>query len=130
MNASFEDVLVLDGILDEHEGDWLKILEAFQDKRKIDADAIADLAIDNFYEMRDKVDDKEFVEKRKLEMQLEKQFPEYYSKYSLVTFKEEITYSEAMNKGRKQDEWLLDLCRSGKHKEMSLEEVFQAVQKI
>ena len=79
MNCSMEDVVVLDKHIDRHKGDWDVILKAYESERKKDADAIADLAIDNFYEMRDHVDDKNFIEKRKLEMQMEQEFPEYYS---------------------------------------------------
>ena len=78
--------------------------------RKKDTDAIADLAIDNFYEMRDHVANPVFQRKRQIEMQLEKTFPDYMSKYSMVTFNENIPYSSAMNKGRKQDEKLMGLC--------------------
>ena len=52
-------------------------------------------------------------------MSLESTYPEYYSKYSLVTFREEIPYSEAMKIGRWQDDVLLDYCR--KTKDTSLE---------
>ncbi len=111
MNASFEDVFVFDRVLEQHAGDWTKVFETFQDLRVQNTNAIADLAIDNFYEMQDKVADPVFIKKRKLEMQLEQQFPEYYSKYSLVTFKENISYQEAMERGRKQDKILMEICR-------------------
>jgi len=130
MNASFEDVFVFNEVLDDHEGDWDKIFYEFQERRKSNADAIADLAVDNFYEMRDHVDDEAFKEKRKLEMQLEQTFSDYYSKYGMVTFKEALSYSKAKELGRKQDELLLELCRSGQHKKMSLEEVNQAVNQL
>lgn len=110
MNASFEDVTVFDEVLDAHEGDWKTIFKAYEKARKEDTDAIADLAIDNFYEMRDHVANPLFKQKRKLEMDLEKTFPtEYFSKYSMVTFNEEIPYAEAMKKGRAQDKALLNM---------------------
>lgn len=110
MNASFEDVTVFDTILDAHEGDWGATFKAYEKARKEDTDAIADLAIDNFYEMRDHVANPLFKQKRKLEMDLEKTFPtEYFSKYSMVTFNEEIPYAEAMKKGRAQDKALLNM---------------------
>ncbi|WP_440069413.1 FAD-dependent monooxygenase [Tenacibaculum discolor] len=110
MNASFEDVTVFDAILDTHEGDWEVTFKAYEKARKEDTDAIADLAIDNFYEMRDHVANPLFKQKRKLEMDLEKTFPtEYFSKYSMVTFNEEIPYAEAMKKGRAQDKALLNM---------------------
>ena len=128
MNASFEDVRVFDEILEQHEGDWTTILEKFQDARADNTDAIADLAIDNFHEMQDKVDDKDFIKKRGLEMQLEQRFPEYYSKYSLVTFDENMPYSEAMRKGRLQDEALLKLVKEKEN--VSLEEALEVVKGI
>ncbi len=128
MNASFEDVRVFDEILEANEGDWNTILEKFQDARADNTDAIADLAIDNFYEMQDKVDDTDFIKKRGLEMQLEQQFPEYYSKYSLVTFNENMPYSEAMRKGRLQDAALLKLVRDKEN--VSLEEALKVVSEI
>ncbi len=112
MNASFEDVRVLDEVIDDNAGDWSKVFKQFQEARVENTNAIADLAIDNFFEMRDRVDDVDFVKKRQLEMLLENEYPDYYSKYSLVTFRPELPYSKAMELGRKQDEYLLDVCRS------------------
>ena len=115
MNASFEDVFVLDTVLNQFEGDWATVFSEFQKQRKIDADAIADLAIDNYYEMRDHVANPLFKEKRIVEMGLEKFFPtEYFSKYSLVTFNEHIGYHEAMTKGRAQDKVLLKMVEESK----------------
>lgn len=115
MNASFEDVVVLDSVMEAMEGsDWTSVFEAFQKERKKDADAIADLAIDNYYEMRDFVAHDDFIEKRKLEMVLEKKFPnDYASKYSLVTFNEHVGYHQAMTRGRAQDAFLLHKIRAG-----------------
>ena len=110
MNASFEDVTVFDAILDAHEGDWETIFKVYEKTRKADTDAIADLAIDNYYEMRDHVANPIFKEKRAIEMALEKEFPNnYFSKYSMVTFKEDIPYYTAMTKGRAQDKAILNL---------------------
>ncbi|CAM1349449.1 FAD-dependent oxidoreductase [Tenacibaculum crassostreae] len=110
MNASFEDVTVLDEVLNEHEGDWSVVFKAYQERRKQNADAIGDLAVENYYEMRDHVANPIFKEKRKLEMALEEKFPnDYFSKYSMVTFNENIGYHEAMTKGRAQDKALLNM---------------------
>ena len=110
MNASFEDVTVFNAILEQHEGDWETIFKTYEKTRKADTDAIADLAIDNYYEMRDHVANPIFKEKRILEMALEKAFPKnYFSKYSMVTFKEDIPYSQAMKKGRAQDKAILNM---------------------
>ncbi|MAD96663.1 MAG: kynurenine 3-monooxygenase [Flavobacteriaceae bacterium] len=110
MNASFEDVVVFDQILDQNLDSWEDVFREYQKVRKVNTDSIADLAIDNFYEMRDHVANPLFKEKRKIEMDLEKHFPEeYFSKYSMVTFREDISYHEAMVKGRAQDKALLNL---------------------
>ena len=114
MNASFEDVVEFDAILDKHEGDWETIFSEYGKTRKKDTDAIADLAIDNFHEMKDHVGQVIFQEKRKIEMALEKEFPNAYSsKYSLVTFNEHIGYRDAMLRGRAQDKAILNMLSDG-----------------
>ena len=110
MNASFEDVVVFDDILNQNLEDWHSIFKTYEKARKEDTDAIADLAIDNFHEMKDHVANPLFKQKRKIEMDLEKNFPtEYFSKYSMVTFNANIGYHEAMTIGRAQDKALLNL---------------------
>lgn len=110
MNASFEDVVVFDEILNQELGDWETIFKTYEKARKEDTDAIADLAIDNYFEMRDHVANPLFKQKRMLEMSLEENFPkEYFSKYSMVTFNENIPYADAMKKGRAQDKALLNM---------------------
>lgn len=114
MNASFEDVVEFDKILDQFEGNWEQVFSEYDKIRKKDTDAIADLAIDNFHEMKDHVGQAIFQEKRKIEMALEKAFPEdYSSKYSLVTFNEDIGYREAMLRGRAQDKAILNMLADG-----------------
>ncbi len=111
MNCSFEDCIVLDESIKKFEGDWLSIFKDYQERRKRDADAIADLAEENFYEMRDATADPVFNRKRQIELKLEHNFPEYYSKYSLVTFREDLPYHIAMARGRKQDELLMGVAK-------------------
>nr|WP_298992221.1 NAD(P)/FAD-dependent oxidoreductase [uncultured Polaribacter sp.] len=134
MNASFEDVFVFDEILNQDLGDWNTVFKAYQKARKHDTDAIADLAIDNFYEMRDHVANPLFKEKRKIEMDLEKHFPsQYSSKYSLVTFNENIGYNEAMQRGRAQDKALLNLIADDKvhtNLEMTKDELAVILKKV
>jgi kynurenine 3-monooxygenase len=110
MNCSFEDVVVLDKLIDTHTTNWTTIFEQYYLLRKPNTDAIADLAVDNFYEMRDATADPVFQRKRQLETKLEQQYPDYFSKYSMVTFREDISYKEAMDKGRKQDAILMEIC--------------------
>jgi kynurenine 3-monooxygenase len=75
-----------------------------------------------------------FKEKRKIEMDLEKTFPtEYSSKYSLVTFNEQIGYNEAMNRGRAQDKALLNMIADDTiytHLEMTKEELKVILDKV
>lgn len=123
MNCAMEDVRILDELLDQHAEDWKATMLAYQKTRKKDTDAIADLAVENYYEMRDHVDNPNFIAKRKIEMMLEKQFPEYASKYNLVTFCENTPYSEAFRKGHAQDAWLLDYCDRHDTSQLSTEEL-------
>jgi kynurenine 3-monooxygenase len=110
MNASFEDVVEFDKVLDQGYNDWETIFKIYEKNRKKDTDAIADLAIDNFHEMKGHVNNAMFREKRNLEMAFEKQFPnEYSSKYSMVTFNEEMGYHQAMTRGRAQDKAILNM---------------------
>lgn len=130
MNAAFEDVRLFDELVEQFDGDWSRILVDYSETRPQNTNAIADLAVDNFYEMQDKVDDADFIQKRKLEMKLEQQFPEYYSKYSLVTFKPELSYHEAMVKGRRQDEFLLQLVNESPVEDIDLSAVLQQVKTL
>lgn len=130
MNASFEDVHVFLEMLDHHTGDWHQFLEDYQDNRQINTDAIADLALDNFYEMSDHVADENFAKKRKLEMQLEQQFDDYYSKYSLVTFREDIDYDTAMKQGRKQDQHLIDLVKEKGLENIDLQSTYTSLKSL
>ena len=111
MNCALEDCVVLDQLILEHNHDWDKILPAYQEQRKIDADAIADLAEDNFYEMRDATADPVFNVKRLIELRLEAEL-EYYSKYSLVTFRADVPYHIAMKQGRLQNKILYNIAKN------------------
>jgi len=112
MNCAFEDVRVLDQLIEKHGTNWENIFWTFGDKRKFNTDAIADMAEENFYEMRDATADPIFQRKRELETRLEHAFPAYYSKYSMVTFRVDLPYTEAMEKGNAQDLFLMKYCRT------------------
>lgn len=103
MNAGFEDCRILDHLLTEYNDDWERALTEFQNLRKPDTDAIAGLALDNFIEMRDLVADREFLLRKKIEARLHELFPaKWIPLYSMVTFHDEIGYSEAQYVGLKQ----------------------------
>src|SRR5256714_4943636 len=107
MNAGFEDCTVLMEMLDR-EPSFTRAFAELSETRKPDADAIADLAVENFVEMRDKVADPEFVLWKDVEAELSRRFPgEYLSRYQLVTFTR-VPYRAAQEAGRIQ----LDLLHS------------------
>ena len=102
MNAGFEDAYVLNQLLDQYNEDWSQVLEIYQDLRKVDGDAIADLALHNFIEMRDLVADEKFLVQKKIEAKLHEAFPEeWIPLYSMVTFSD-LRYSEALKIGLRQ----------------------------
>ncbi len=103
MNCGFEDCLVLNQLWEAHQGNWTEILPKFQESRKPDADAISDLALANFTEMRDKVADEKFLAQKKIEAAFSTAYPEQWTPaYSMVTFRPDMRYSEALNKGMAQ----------------------------
>lgn len=103
MNAGFEDCRILNQLLTEHHDDWQKVLPIFQQQRKVDADAIAQLALDNFVEMRDLVADEEFLVRKKIEARLHQLYPsQWIPQYTMVTFRDDIRYSDAYAIGQKQ----------------------------
>ena len=103
MNCGFEDCVVLNELMDKHgdiNGACLKEYEAL---RKPDGDAIADLAIANFIEMRDKTADKTFLLQKKIEAHFSAKHSEkWIPLYSMVTYTPSIRYSEALVAGNKQ----------------------------
>jgi kynurenine 3-monooxygenase len=87
MNCGFEDCVVLDGLIAGERLEWESLFKAFADVRKTNADAIADMAVENFVEMRDKVGDSHFLLEKQVEKILLNTFPgEFLSRYTLVSF--------------------------------------------
>jgi kynurenine 3-monooxygenase len=112
MNAGFEDCRQLNQLLNEHSDDWNQVLPLFQEKRKPNADAIAKLALDNFVEMRDLVNDADFILRKKIEAKLHELFPKkWIPLYSMVTFHEDIPYSVAYETGQKQKRIMEDVLK-------------------
>ncbi len=103
MNCGFEDCFEINQLIEKLEGDWRKIFTNFNASRPKNTNAIADLALENFIEMRGKVADKNFLLRKKIESHLNKLYPErWIPQYSMVTFNDNISYSEAMAKGKQQ----------------------------
>ena len=102
MNSGFEDVRIFMEMAEQMNYQWEKVLPAYAHTRKKDADAISELALYNFLEMRDFVGDPTFLEKKRLEAELQKDYPDtWLPLYSMVTFSD-IPYSEAQSIGKIQ----------------------------
>jgi kynurenine 3-monooxygenase len=109
MNAAFEDCLVLDDLLDRHDS-WDALFAEFERMRLPDAAAIAQMALENYIEMRDTVRDPTYLRRKALAMELERRFPErFIPRYSMVMFHPEIAYAEALRRGAVQAAILAEL---------------------
>ncbi len=75
INCGFEDCTSLMELLDRHGAEWSRIFEEFEAARKINTDAIADMAAENFVEMRDRVGDPLFLFRKKVELALAAKYP-------------------------------------------------------
>ncbi|MEA3177414.1 MAG: kynurenine 3-monooxygenase [Gammaproteobacteria bacterium] len=111
MNAAFEDCVVLDSLLDRFD-DWAALFAEFERVRRPNTQAIAQMALENYTEMRDTVLDAGFVRRKALALELERRFPDrFIPRYAMVTFHPEIEYSEALRRGALQAQILLELDR-------------------
>ncbi len=112
MNCGFEDCRILDELIGQFDGDWLQVLEQFQLARKPDADAIAELALNNFIEMRERTADPNFLLQKKIEARLHDHYPDkWIPAYSQVTFSPQLRYSEALQRGQRQEAIMHDVMR-------------------
>jgi kynurenine 3-monooxygenase len=110
INCGFEDCSILLEMLDRHGSDWDRVFIEFERARKENTDAIADLAVENFVEMRDRVGDPRFLFRKKVELALEAKYPKVFvPKYAMVTF-HRVPYSVALRRGQVQDRMLNELC--------------------
>lgn len=116
MNCGFEDCTVLAELLDRAGGavNWPDLLAEVARLRKPDTDAIADLAVENFVEMRDKVADPTFLLHRAVEGRLQQRLgTAYRSRYQLVTFTN-LPYRVALEAGRRQAAVLQQACEDAR----------------
>jgi kynurenine 3-monooxygenase len=106
MNAAFEDCVVLDELIGAHGAgpyDWRALFAAFEAARAPNTRAIAEMAIENYLEMRDEVRDAQFELRATLSFELERRFPgKFVPRYSMVMFHPEIPYAEAQRRGALQ----------------------------
>ncbi len=114
MNCGFEDCSVFNTLMDQC-ANWEELFKKFSTTRKPNADAIADMAVENFIEMRDKVADPKFLLEKQIEKKLKELFPDdYFSRYSLVSFSL-VDYSKAYEVGLIQNKILAQLSNSTKN---------------
>ena len=103
MNAGFEDITVLNQLIEKHQSDWNLIFKEYEISRKPNADAIAELSYRNFMEMSSKTADEQFLLQKKIEKWFSDKHPDKWTPlYSRVTFSLE-PYSEALKMGDYQD---------------------------
>jgi kynurenine 3-monooxygenase len=111
MNCGFEDVRILDEILDSTNENWEAALDQYQHSRKPNADAIADLALYNYIEMRDLSAQPEFQLRLKIEKNIAARFPgKFNTLYSMVTF-DQVPYAEARQRAAQQGQLLDEIMR-------------------
>jgi kynurenine 3-monooxygenase len=103
MNCGFEDCVELDQLIQKHNHDWSLIIPEFEQLRKPNTDAIADLAVANFIEMRDLVGHPDFLLRKKIEAWFHEKHPDKWTPlYTMVTFSN-LPYSYAKTRGNRQD---------------------------
>lgn len=125
MNCGFEDCTVLNKMLDEHDDNLDTVLPEFSKLRKPDADAILELALRNYIEMRDLTGDPEFLLQKKIEARFSKKYPEkWIPLYSQVTFSD-IPYHQALANGDRQQVIMSEIMKMNKIDEMWDSEVVE-----
>lgn len=104
MNCGFEDCYILNGLIEKlGTNAWDLVFEKYQKKRKPDTDAIYQLAMENFKEMRDSVGDPKFILRKKIEAKLHEMYPnEWIPLYTMVTFSD-MRYADAYAQGKLQE---------------------------
>lgn len=113
MNAGFEDCTELWNLMEKYGEDWHTILKEYQRKRKPNGDAVAELALQNFIEMRDKVADPKFLERKRIEKDLGRMYPGVFnSVYEMVSFTH-TPYAFALGSSQAQDQLLLKIQSKG-----------------
>jgi kynurenine 3-monooxygenase len=111
MNAAFEDCAMLDELTERH-ADWETVFGELERLRRPNAEAIAQMALENYSEMRDAVLDAGFLRRRQIALGLERRFPDrFIPRYSMVMFHPEIPYAEALRRGAVQAQLLDELDR-------------------
>lgn len=111
MNCGFEDCTVFNSLLNENGENWEALLNNYEKSRKPDADAITELALRNFVEMRDKVGDPKFLLQKKIETLFSERHPDKWTTtYSMVTFSD-MHYRDALLRGDKQEAIMMEIMK-------------------
>lgn len=130
MNCGFEDCVVLNELIDKHKENWQEIFCEYQNLRKPDGDAVADLAVGNFVEMRDKTADPKFLLQKKIEAWFSEKHPDkWIPQYTMVTYRPDIRYSTALKDGERQNKIMQEVMANvpGIMEHWETEEVEQAI---
>lgn len=110
MNCAFEDCAYLDKCIAKYGTDWKAVFQEFEKKRKVNTDAIADLSLQNYVELREHTADKKFLLKKKVEEVLANKYSEHFiPRFSMVCFNQ-IPYSIAQSRGEVQQSIIEELC--------------------
>ena len=110
MNLAFEDCVVLDQVLENPDADWTTVFAVYEAEQIANANAIADMALENYVEMRDTVRNPKHVLRKQLSFELERRLPNrFIPRYSMVMFHDEIPYSVAQERGAVQQKLLEEL---------------------
>jgi len=132
MNAAFEDCDVFNQILDNVGNNWNQVFHEFQNARKVNTDAIAHMALENFVEMRDKVADPVFLFQKRVQHLLGIEFQgRFNSRYELVSFST-IPYSEALRLGQIGDHITEELIKdaNGDINKIDLNKAKELIEKL
>lgn len=113
MNLAFEDCVVLDRVLENPDADWTTVFEVYEAEQIANANAIADMALENYVEMRDTVRNPKHMLHKQLSFELERRLPNrFIPRYSMVMFHDEIPYAVAQERGVVQQKLLEELTEN------------------
>ena len=123
MNASFQDCSVINELIIRYNGEWSEVHSEFSNQQVPNGHAIADMALENYIEMRDSVNEPLYQRRRELEFELEEKFNDrFIPRYSMVSF-HNMPYSKVYERGAVQSN-LINGYLSG---ELSKEKLHESV---
>lgn len=111
MNSAFEDCTVLLDCLDRFGERWDAVFPAFDETRRVDADAIADMAMQNYREIQDYIADERFLLRKRIEQEIMRRFPDLYTSMHVLVMFSRVPYAFAKKCGALQATLLDDICR-------------------